>query len=332
MSRILTVENVNQAFTANIWWMRAAGVEEESRNGPVLVSPGIMVTEFIHPWERVLFNPVRDANPVFHLMEAIWMLAGRNDSEWLEQFNSKYSEYADNGIVHGAYGYRWRNHFNEDQLPRIVDTLRRDPTSRQAVLQMWDFNHRDLTYSWKDRPCNTHIYFDLRPTSPNGGRILNMTVCCRSNDMLWGAYGANVVHFSILQEVLAAELSVKMGVYRQVSNNFHLYTENEIVKTLMASPPYDEFDHYARGLTQSIPFVQKDEKLKDVLQDCENFCNDVSFSSKFLREVAAPLRDSYLLRKAGLPWHTRIASMPNCDWKQAFQEWTARRDDRIPSN
>ena len=32
---------------------------------------------------------------------------------------------------------------------------------------------------------------------------LCMTVCNRSNDMLWGAYGANVVHMSMLQEFVA---------------------------------------------------------------------------------------------------------------------------------
>ena len=326
MSRILHVRNVNHAFMEGMWHLKLEGVREESRNGPVLVAPGLVVTEYTHPRERVIFNPRRDANPVFHLMEAIWMLAGRDDSAWLEQFNARYKDYADLGIVHGAYGHRWRRGFSPftffglDQLPQIVACLKRDPASRQAVLQMWDYGHGDLTGTWRDRPCNTHVYFDLRPDA-SGVRRLNMTVCCRSNDMLWGAYGANVVHFSILQEVLAAELGVDVGAYRQMSNNFHVYADNPMVKAFLEMPPFDAYDLY--DMCKIIPFVAPGETLDDILNDCERFCDGEVTSTEFLSTVAAPLRDAYLRRKAGLAWD--ILNVPACDWKLAFSEWVARR-------
>jgi hypothetical protein len=47
----------------------------------------------------------------------------------------------------------------------------------------------------------------------------------RSNDMIWGAYGANAVQFSFLQEYLAAAIGAWVGTYRQVSNSFHVYPE-----------------------------------------------------------------------------------------------------------
>ena len=40
---------------------------------------------------------------------------------------------------------------------------------------------------------------------------LQMTVHCRSNDIIWGTYGANAVHFSILQEYVAARIGVDLG-------------------------------------------------------------------------------------------------------------------------
>ena len=46
-------------------------------------------------------------------------------------------------------------------------------------------------------PCNTAIYFKVREGK------LNMTVSNRSNDVIWGTFGANVVHMSILQEYVA---------------------------------------------------------------------------------------------------------------------------------
>jgi hypothetical protein len=54
-----------------------------------------VVTQYIRPTERVLFSPRRDANPVFHLMEALWMLAGESEVAWLSQFSSNIASYAE---------------------------------------------------------------------------------------------------------------------------------------------------------------------------------------------------------------------------------------------
>jgi len=103
------------------------------------VFPEPVTTTYLRPTERVLFHAGRDANPIFHLMEAIWMLAGRNDVAFLEQFNRTIGQYSDNGeVFNAAYGHRWRKHFGHDQLIEVINLLRKDPKSRQAVIQMWD--------------------------------------------------------------------------------------------------------------------------------------------------------------------------------------------------
>ena len=51
-----------------------------------------------------------------------------------------------------------------------------------------------------------------------------MTVTNRSNDMIWGAYGANAVHMSVLLEYMAGMLGYGVGAYYQFSNNLHAYT------------------------------------------------------------------------------------------------------------
>lgn len=228
---VITATNVNQAYAIALRYLDNEGILEDSRNGPVLVAPGPVTTVYLQPQQRVLFSPLRNANPFFHFFEALWMLAGRNDLAFPKQFNKRFGEYSDNGVtLAGAYGYRWHNYFGYDQLEYVVKELHRDPASRRAVLCMYDASQysdseripgdtiRLHDIGTKDLPCNTHAYVDLR-----GGR-LNLTVCCRSNDIVWGCYGANAVHFSMLQEWLAAALGVPMGVYRQMSNNFHLYT------------------------------------------------------------------------------------------------------------
>ena len=132
------------------------------------------------------------------------MLAGRGDLASVEQFNKGMAKYSDDGKgLNGAYGWRWRGMFGFDQLTEVVNELSINPTSRRCVLAMYDpvWDMQDNPESL-DIPCNTHIYFDCRHNK------LNMTVCCRSNDALWGAYGANAVHMSMLMEYIAAAVGL----------------------------------------------------------------------------------------------------------------------------
>ncbi len=316
----ITAINVNHALKDALWWIRTAGIPEGSRNGPVLVAPGPVVTEYKRPQERVLFSPRRDANPVFHLMESLWMLAGESKLEWLVQFNAQMASYGENGIQWGAYGRRWRGYFGVDQIGLVINELKTNPNSRRAVIGMWD-PCLDLKHSGADIPCNTHCYFDLR------GGVLNMTVCCRSNDLLWGAYGANAVHFSVLQEVIAHELEAPMGVYRQMSNNFHIYTALPMAREFIDTPPYEAHDYYTGhptgGAAKIIPLMNVNDTIHGLTSDCKNLvAGGHTFQNAFMRDVAAPLRDAYLARKDGRAY---LPPEGDVDWFIAFREWDARR-------
>ena len=116
----ISANNVNDAFAAAWWYLRSAAVPDNSRNGRVWVAPGPVMTTYQNPTQRVLFNAQRDANPVFHLVEAVWMLAGENSVRLLQEFAGNIANYAEpDGKIHGAYGYRWRRHFFTDQLHKI---------------------------------------------------------------------------------------------------------------------------------------------------------------------------------------------------------------------
>jgi hypothetical protein len=53
-----------------------------------------------------------------------------------------------------------------------------------------------------------------------------MTVYNRSNDLVWGMFGSNVVHFSMLLEFIAISVGVSIGTYTQVSCNPHIYEQH----------------------------------------------------------------------------------------------------------
>lgn len=325
-TRVIPAANVNDAFVTGIWHLKLNGIAESSRNGPVLVAPGPVITEYQYPQERVLFNPRRDANPVFHLMEAIWMLGGGKSADVLLPFNARMAVYAENnGDIHGAYGDRWVNHFGFDQVQDVIKVLVKDPASRQAVLTMWDPTV-DLGAKKRDIPCNTQVYFDLR------GDKLNMTVCCRSNDILWGAYGANVVHFSFLQEYIAAVLGVGMGVYRQMSNNFHMYTDLTMAQQFLAMPDTRApHNHYVTGRATTCPLHYSGESIHALNMDIRDFFeHDYRPRTSFFVSVAHPLRRAYLQRKKGC-WYT-TSDIADCDWKVAFEEWAARREGKEAEN
>lgn len=323
MTHVITVGNVNDAVHEGFWWLKTAGVDEDSRNGPVRVAPGPVVTEYLYPVERVLFDADRDANAVFHLLESLWMLAGRKDAASLLPYNARMAEYAeDDGEIHGAYGYRWRQMFGLDQVLEIIKELKGNRNSRQAVMQMWS-SAADLGVAGlKDRPCNTHIYFDCR------GDRLNMTVCCRSNDALWGAYGANAVHFSILQELIAHGVGVPVGVYRQMSNNFHAYKSVPVAAKWLDSPPRPMREQREYPVVR--PLLHPHETVEDFLYDCHTLFNphmSQAWLTYFFHRVVAPLKMVYDNRRTGArTWKVQLDYVADCDWKQAFIEWAERRE------
>jgi hypothetical protein len=151
------------------------------------------------------------------------MLAGRNDIKFVKLFNSRMAQYSDDAVTQpAAYGHRWRNHFGTDQLEFVIGELKKSPTSRRAVMTMADpvADVEAVLHGGADVPCNTGVYFIIRTSGH-----LDMTVTCRSNDAIWGCYGANAVHMSILHEYVAARIGASLGTYYQVSNDLHAYTD-----------------------------------------------------------------------------------------------------------
>lgn len=315
--------NVNKCYEDGLWWLKVNGIIDDSRNGQVLVAPGPVLTTYLNPRERVLFSPIRDANPYFHFFEALWMLAGRDDLAYVEQFVKKMADFSDDGVtLQGAYGYRWRRTFDYDQLHVVIDHLTEQPESRRAVVQMWNPNG-DLGSSSLDVPCNTQMYVSVR------AEYLDLTLCCRSNDAIWGAHGANAVHFSYVQEYLACALGKMVGKLYQFSSNYHVYTGMPRFKELWANPSSP--DLYAYGADMSpgpLLFQGNHEMFLAMLQEFLDSPNENSGYS-FLSGVAYPMWQSFIAHKSGLKqaaldWADKVDAP---DWRHTCVMWLGRRYD-----
>ena len=324
-----TFRGVNQAFRESVHFIQEALHENSnvvskttSRNGDVIRFRRPVIFEYSHPLERVLFNEARDANPFFHIFEAMYFLSGRNDLQPLEYYISDYGRFSDDGnTLNGSYGYRWRNarvggnYFAVDyvdQLKVIIDHLKSNPTSRRAVLHISnvkdDLLKMDTT---KDQACNLVVLFEIEKRlsehedagqlRPSHDPYLNMTVYNRSNDMILGALGANYVHFTILMEYMAACIGVEVGTYCQVSNNMHCYLDPKLCKPEKwlndITPDYYQIVpslHPSRiSLTKPIPLVKDPSTFdKEIISFVERHSKDAfagRYEEPFLMHVAQPM-------------------------------------------
>ena len=198
---------------------------------------------------------------------------------------------------------------------------------------MWDAVS-DLDRDGKDVPCNTSIYFKI-----DADKRLQMTVCNRSNDIIWGAYGANAVHMSMLQEYMAGALRVGVGKYYQVSDNYHAYTDvfNKLVDKFSEIDAFDFFT--MKDLINSNPYRTNQTYYPMVNATIEDWDLDllkflgrtpfqeVEYSEPFFSDVAVPIQDAW--------WHWKldeqkeaileIAKCEASDWRKVCWDWFSRR-------
>jgi hypothetical protein len=317
----LRVRNVNQAYLYATGYLRACGEAHGSRAGDVIEYPEPVCTVYERPCERVLFDAGRDANPFFHFMEALGYLAGSVDVEWYAHFNKRMREYSDDGkTLPASYGYRWLKYFDFDQLEAVADMLRVCPEQRRAVVAMHD--PADLV-AWrrtKDQPCNTHLYFKIRH-----GR-LDMTSCCRSNDLLWGAYGANAVHLSMAHELVAARVGVQVGRWWQQSDSLHVYLD-----VWRSTPePVPGPCPYVLGHVKPLPLFEEPGALEEDLDwfiHWRDFPQVPSLRNAAVRSVGVPMLYAWEAHREKRPQRAlEWASMIDAeDWRRACTEWLERR-------
>lgn len=151
------------------------------------------------------------------LAELVWYLSGDNSASVIDYYIPDYStENSDDGLVlQGGYGPRlfaMRGHTN--QINNIIQLLTRKPTSRRAVIQL--FNAEDLNSDFRDVPCTCTLQFLLRDGK------LNMLTHMRSNDAFIGL-PHDVFCFTMLQEIIARTLGAEMGFYKHAVGSLHLY-------------------------------------------------------------------------------------------------------------
>lgn len=325
---VFHISDPSQGLGQVLRTLEQVGITSDSRNGPVIRFPRPVALRYLHPQRRLVDHPLREANHFFHLFETIWMFAGLDTVAPLDPFNSGMKQYSDNGTTFEApYGHRWRVKWG-DQIKLIVNKLIANPLDRRIVLQMWDPKELFKTQGL-DFACNQQVLFSTRKLE--FGYALDITVTNRSNDLIYGAMGSNLFHFSMLQEWIAQMAGMSVGEYTQMSVNMHLYLENPASKRC-----WEDIDAF-----YTWDSVEEDNSLMKmgctldmkVLRSFVNNLGKVGVLDTYLHRVVQPITNSYLTYKdKTLPLKKRIDDarvvLESCQsdpLRRACDEWFQRR-------
>jgi len=173
-----------------------------------------------NPAESTITIPERKLSFDYLDGEMAWYLSGslraddiaKHSKFWLSIANS-------DGTVNSNYGFLAlvELHNGKSQYDWCLESLLRDVNSRQAVINYNQPRHK--YFGNKDFVCTIAQTFRV-----NDGK-LDSTVLMRSNDLIMG-FCYDVVWFTYLQQKMAKELGISVGVYNHYAASLHVYEKH----------------------------------------------------------------------------------------------------------
>lgn len=133
-------------------------------------------------------------------------------------------------VERGNWAYTYHQRY-ADQIPFILQELKRNPSSRRAVMTIRD---KDADIGSDDPACLQHIQYFIR----NGK--LDCDVLFRSNDACKATF-MNAFALIMLQKMIADKLGVQVGTYTHRANSFHCYEKD-----------FNLLDGYTKRIERSI--------------------------------------------------------------------------------
>ena len=188
-------------------------------------------TSIVDMNQPILNIAERKLNYAFLFGEAEWILSGSNRVRDIAPTLPGIAKFSDNGeTFRGAYGPKV-----VEQLDYVVDMLKQDEHTRQAVLTIWRENPRPS----RDIPCTIAMQFFIRDNA------LHCQVFMRSSDAFLG-WGYDVFNFSMISLYVLAELKkhasagsppLRLGVLRLTAGSQHIYARDyEVIRAILDVP------------------------------------------------------------------------------------------------
>ncbi|MEE8134162.1 MAG: thymidylate synthase [Gemmatimonadales bacterium] len=157
------------------------------------------------------------------IYELLWFLRGDTNTAYLNEHGvTIWNDWADEqGNLGPIYGYQWRswpapNGQPIDQLQRVVDEIRSNPTSRRLIVSAW--NVADLS-EMALAPC--HLLFQFYVS---GGR-LSCQLYQRSADLFLGV-PFNIASYALLTVMVAQVTGLATGEFIHTFGDAHIYNNH----------------------------------------------------------------------------------------------------------
>lgn len=194
---------------------------------------------------RARLSRSEDKSKVFSALgEFLWYLSGETKLDFIDYYvPGRFQEESDDQItVRSGYGERLFSFDGVNQVENVIKLLREKPSSRRAVIQLFDAT--DLLTHYKSIPCTCTLQFMAR------SERLNMFVTMRSNDAFLGL-PHDVFSFTMLQELVARSVGMEVGEYKHCAGSLHLYKKHaaratryleEGYQSKIAMPPMPQGD------------------------------------------------------------------------------------------
>jgi thymidylate synthase len=172
----------------------------------------------LNPRSRSL--PCRGADNRYAIANFFWTVAGKGDLESIVFYNPKGQAFAEDNELKCAVPSRLSNSRGGSQLDDVISILRKDPSSRRALITFT--RPEDIAEDALDFPCPATMQFLIREDK------LIVIVSMRSQSA-YGVLPYDVYLFTMIQEMVAIELGIEVGKYIHISNSIHIY-EDEVGK------------------------------------------------------------------------------------------------------
>lgn len=264
----LEFENLNCSVIGLSKLLLEKGVRRSTRGFDCIEYQQPLLIKIKNSYDNVITIPERKWAKTLPFAESLWIASGTNHLGLVEKYAPGINQYSDDQkFMRAAYGTRLRSYsgiatdykldkpFKKsivgyiktvDQLRFVIESLKRDMNSRQALITIHDvvkddFDEHDNLKVTKDTPCCRTIQFLI-----NDGK-LDCILTIRSNDVHFGFSAVNVFNFTWMQHYVANILGVEVGSYFHFVANLHYYSDKqELTEKLANLNPSDYHSEFGK--------------------------------------------------------------------------------------
>lgn len=177
--------------------------------------------------ERAVYD-LKDSFPLL-TTKKVWFKGMRVELEWFLKglTNTKYlvergvhiwDEWADeDGELGPVYGKQWRDWKGIDQISKVIDDIKNNPSSRRLIVSAWNVGSIEKMAL---PPCHLLFQFSVRE-----GGLLDCQLYQRSADLFLGV-PFNIASYGLLTHAIAHLTGLTANRLIHVMGDAHIYTNH----------------------------------------------------------------------------------------------------------